>query len=124
MTDIPQCHTQKYRIARKEHKCCECQKLIVVGEKYSYSSGVWDGDPQSFKQCENCYIIASRVATYCATSKWGEELPAYEQLSEWFFNSMCRDYKGRKFLEGEAENIGVSAENLNKLLKINLDELD
>lgn len=32
------------RTARKPHKCEYCQKDIMIGEKYSYESGKFEGD--------------------------------------------------------------------------------
>ncbi len=57
MSEIPSCFTQVNRKARKDHKCCECFETIQKGETYSYTSGVWDGTGQSFKQCTNCHEI-------------------------------------------------------------------
>ena len=50
----PECMTQKERKARKTHVCIECRGAIVPGEKYEYTSGIWDGDPSSFKTCLAC----------------------------------------------------------------------
>lgn len=54
MSDAPSAFRQVTRTARKVHKCCECRRQIVVGEKYVYSSGIWSGDPSDFKQCALC----------------------------------------------------------------------
>lgn len=42
------------RIARKLHKCEYCQKEIMVGEKYSYESGKFDGDFFTRTLCVQC----------------------------------------------------------------------
>lgn len=47
------------RTARKAHRCCECHKIINPGEQYRYDSGIWDGEPQSFKTCLDCVSIQS-----------------------------------------------------------------
>lgn len=49
----------KEQIARKKHRCCECEKTIQIGERYSYFSGLWiryDGSTHfgAFKTCFKC----------------------------------------------------------------------
>jgi hypothetical protein len=53
----PDAFVQKVRRARKEHVCCECGKDICPGEKYQVSSGVWDGEPDRYKQCLHCAAV-------------------------------------------------------------------
>lgn len=50
----PSCHKNTWRKARKQHTCVECGQQITKGETYLYHSGVWDGEPASFKQCRLC----------------------------------------------------------------------
>ena len=57
MSELPTCFSVKDRIARKSHKCLECKQEIKPGEKYRYSSGIWDSVPGSFKQCNTCASI-------------------------------------------------------------------
>jgi hypothetical protein len=52
--ESPSCFRQVIRKARRNHKCYECLGEIVPGERYEYSSGVWDGEPASFKVCLSC----------------------------------------------------------------------
>jgi len=44
------------RIAAKDHKCCECNKPIIKGQRYRYISGKWE-DFRVFKMCEACSDI-------------------------------------------------------------------
>lgn len=44
----------KLRKARKVHECCECGHQIQPGATYKYTSGLWEGDWDQFKQCEPC----------------------------------------------------------------------
>lgn len=44
----------KARRARKAHVCDECWAEICVGETYEYTSGIWDGVPQSFHIHTEC----------------------------------------------------------------------
>lgn len=40
--------------ARKVHKCCECQWVINIGERYQRASGKCEGALWSEKTCETC----------------------------------------------------------------------
>jgi hypothetical protein len=46
----------KWRKARKEHKCSACKEMIRAGDRYSYTSGVFDGSGFSYKHCVRCYL--------------------------------------------------------------------
>ena len=58
------------RKARTAHKCCECDDTISPGDKYEYTSGVWDGRGASFKTCLRCAGVRSWYVHEC--------LPTYE----------------------------------------------
>ncbi len=47
--------------ARKDHRCCECQKAIPRGTHYSRIWGVWDGDARGFKVCDRCERIRELI---------------------------------------------------------------
>ena len=47
-------YSSRYQVARKNHKCEECNRIINVGEKYLYVFGVWGGDARAFKTCSHC----------------------------------------------------------------------
>ena len=49
MSEMPSCFSSKLRRAKVWHKCCECRQAINPGDEYRYSSGIWDGEPDSFK---------------------------------------------------------------------------
>lgn len=53
----------KYPVARKEHKCGECRKVIVPGEKYESVSGMYDGHFDTYKTCLDC--VSMRDAFFC-----------------------------------------------------------
>lgn len=113
MCDMPEAFNSVTRKARKNHKCCECGCTIESGEKYQYSSGIWDGKPDSFKQCLNCneiMLLAARLDDY--------EPPAFRELREWFYGFMCIDFKGSDFLNGMAKDIKIEPAKLNRLLNV------
>ena len=41
-------------IARKEHKCCECNEPIIKGQKYEKITALWDGHWETYKTCQPC----------------------------------------------------------------------
>ena len=46
------------RKARKDHKCCECYRVIKAGERYQYVSGIWsDTGFDDFKTCAHCHAM-------------------------------------------------------------------
>jgi hypothetical protein len=59
--DAPECYSEVKRKARKDHRCYECHITIHKGDTYTYISGIWDGRPDSFKNCEACCILKEYV---------------------------------------------------------------
>ena len=118
MSELPTFFNVKNVRARKTHVCCECRDDIGKKEKYVLITGKWDGEIQRFRQCLNCYDIMNK-ATNLAVSK-GDDPPCFMELSDWFYGFMWSGFKGREFVEGLAEDIGVAPENLNKLLKVDI----
>ena len=55
--DGPSCWRSEWRRARKPHTCVGCVETIRPGDRYHYSSGIWDGDPDSFKHCARCWRV-------------------------------------------------------------------
>lgn len=60
------------RKARKPHKCCECRKQILPGEKYEHARGKYEGDMWTADTCLICREIAE--AFYCDGRRFGGEL--------------------------------------------------
>jgi hypothetical protein len=65
----PECSRTVTRRARKEHVCDSCAEDIHAGETYEYTSGIWDGTPESFKWCAAC------VALMTASNLQGGDYP-------------------------------------------------
>jgi len=72
--DTPEFHKAIIRKAIKEHKCCECNRIISIGEKYENVSGSWDGHFSTYKTCEDCLSIRNEL--FC--EGW-----FYEQIFEY-----------------------------------------
>ncbi|KKL21218.1 hypothetical protein LCGC14_2447640 [marine sediment metagenome] len=56
--------------ARKGHKCDECYKNIIPGERYEYIFGTLDGDLFIHKTCLDC--LSLRKAFFCGAWIYGE----------------------------------------------------
>lgn len=115
MSEYPQAFSTKTRTARKAHKCCECGDDINPGDKYQYSSGIWDGEAASYKQCLICWDIIQKV---CEKIGNLDDAPGFGELREYFYSTQCQDYQGVELLFGEAKSFGIKPVDLNKLLKM------
>lgn len=115
MCDMPSAFSTVTRKARKQHLCFECKTEIKPGDMYQYSSGIWDGTPNSFKQCLNCWDIFNAATN---SAGYEDEGPSFGRLKEWFEEFQCRGYTGKEWLDGMSAQIGVDQEKLNMLLRV------
>lgn len=98
--DMPTAFKQKNRKARKQHKCCECHHEINIGEHYEYSSGIWDGEPSSYKTCASCvevrdiYVSLPENETCCFGELACEISDSY--FCEWFGINEYAEQTGTK----------------------------
>lgn len=112
MTIQPSAFQSTKRKAAKEHKCCECDSVIQAGTEYQHSSGIWDGKPDSYKQCLNCDEIWRAVYSHSDVN----EGPSFEQLREHILED--RYQPEAEFLQETAKELGIDAHKLNELLKL------
>jgi hypothetical protein len=96
--------TDEMRTARKEHRCHECRRAILPGEKYSYESGVFDGRFCQYKTCAHCEVVKSWLAGECGGYIYGMvEEDIHEHASEGHYGfdvkklaiGMSRDWRRR-----------------------------
>ena len=71
------------RRARKEHKCCECRRMILPAEEYEHVSGKWEGQVETYKTCQDCLSI--RREFFC-------EGFFYEQMFEYLHEHLNEIY--------------------------------
>ena len=117
------CQSTRFRIARKPHKCCECHNTIKQGDKYAFTSGVWDGEPASFKTCQNCWEIHAQTSRYVnLTPSECDDYPCFGGLINWFDDRISIHFKGEDFVRTMAEDIQVEPQKLAALLCIELTE--
>lgn len=83
--------------AKKEYKCCECYRMISIGEKYGKTRGVWDGQFITFKTCEHCLVARNWIQDECGGYVYGMLL---EDLREHRDNSYddTADPKLRRYI--------------------------
>lgn len=113
-TEMPETVREIRRKARKQHKCCECASTIEAGDEYVYISGVWNGEPRSFKQCRNCaYAFA-----YCNNDVRSElqleadEGPGLGDLWNWIDEYAETDDDGvvRNWIREELKSEGIECD--------------
>ena len=74
--------------ARKPHSCECCGKKIEVGEKYSYTSGKFEGD---FFTRELCLVCAGILNKFSLESS--EETFDWWEVDDWLKEKYCNDCK-------------------------------
>jgi hypothetical protein len=57
----PSVYEESEQAARKEHRCCECRRIIRRGERYHAAFGVWVSVAERYKWCDGCETLR---ATY------------------------------------------------------------
>ncbi len=88
------CHGGRLRVARVQHRCCECPASIEPGEAYEYYSGVWDGVGQSFKTCLPC--AEERLVYVEILEPYPEEWPPFGHLQSEMSADGYWDYHPRR----------------------------
>lgn len=90
-TDCDPCEVARsvIRTARREHHCHECREQIRPGQRYEYTSGIFEGEPFSQKVCLFCVEIGN--ALYCDGRAFGM---LWEDIEDQIFaerqmNSAC-----------------------------------
>lgn len=101
IADPPEVFREKDRVARKPHECCECRQTIEAGTVYSYASGVWEGQGESYKTCKPCYAMRQLV------QDWLCEYPPFGDLREWVTETVKDDKTLRDMVEDWLQRRGV-----------------
>jgi hypothetical protein len=55
----------KDRFAIKNHRCGECGRTIMAGEKYHYDTTIYEGSRDSFKTCGHCMVGRAWLLKNC-----------------------------------------------------------
>lgn len=106
MSDVetPEFISQSIRLARVNHKCCECYQVITRGSKYECTSGKWDGRVHVYKTCMHCADLRVSAEKRNGIISFGELAVS---ISEEF----TRAFGPREF----AEKHGLSKEHVQVL---------
>lgn len=103
MCEMPTVYGCDHPKARKEHTCYECRGKISIGETYHKHHGIWDGEADTFKVCNDCEVLRA----VCDKDEPDPEFrTAFGQLCESVFESggadLIRSYLGIKRKRGAA----------------------
>ncbi len=60
MSDYPKFYREGIIRSRKEHKCCECNGVILNRQDYHYFVGLWD-DFDTWKTCFHCNELREEI---------------------------------------------------------------
>jgi hypothetical protein len=58
-------------VAKKEHKCGECTRVIRSGEKYLRERFVFDGEPSTHRTCSHCQVVRHWLSGECGGWVYG-----------------------------------------------------
>lgn len=103
MPSVYQCDRPK---ARKEHKCCECDGAIRVGEHYRKHHGIWNGEPGTYKVCDQCEDLRTLVDAGIAHP---EDRTAFGELHESVFESREREWINAYLSNSRARGAAIPA---------------
>ncbi len=77
---FPTLYEERERIARKPHRCVECQKVIAQGDAHRWAKGLWDGTWGEHRWCLECEALREEARRYDVLD---DEQPAFGYLLEW-----------------------------------------
>lgn len=108
MNDMPECSAWLNRKARKDHKCTSCGAVIEKGTTYTYISGIWNGEPESYKLCDNCAAIVSDFKKMDKSLGWDEGPTLCRGgVGAWLQDFMYRGWHGEEAAKDISDLFGV-----------------
>ena len=117
MNEMPSVCNDKTRKARKDHKCSNCGESITKYSNYHYISGIWNGYPNGFKLCNNCYSVISNFREMDKDISYedGPDLGRHG-ISCWLQGFLCVGYQGKEAAEDMAKRLKVPVSYIEKLI--------
>src|SRR5690554_6021028 len=58
-------------VARKVHRCGECQREIQPGEQYEKIVGIFEGQMDTYKTCLHCVAVREWLSQVCGGWLYG-----------------------------------------------------
>ena len=120
MNDMPECSRSTKRKARKNHKCSNCGAVIEKGTDYEFISGIWSGEPQSFKMCNNCEKVFDNFKLMDKNLGY-EDGPTLDRggIGCWLQDFMCYSWHGEKAAQDIAKLFDVPVDYVRRVCGIN-----
>lgn len=82
---------EQWRTARKPNRCDECKRPILIGHRYEFAAGCWDGDWSAYKTCEQCVEIRKAFAcdgSWTYTTLWEDLENGFPTLTTGCFEQL------------------------------------
>ena len=84
---MPAFYSYSERVARKQHRCCECHAPILVGEKHFFATGKWDGELSSHRQ----HLLCMEACVFIRDNLNDWECLAFGELFDWWWDCGRRE---------------------------------
>lgn len=97
-SEMPILFRQASRVARKEHACVECRNRIEPREKYHDCSGLWVDGWDSYKICDLCEDLRTRLFSEHSPEMFPDEMPGFGYVLEFFYDCGCEFCEFEKVL--------------------------
>lgn len=68
--DPPSVLSEWARTARTSHRCTECRGRIEPGERYVRTFGVWGGEADTFRTCQDCTALLEWTRAHIPCFCW------------------------------------------------------
>ena len=62
---------ERHQVARKPHKCHECNRVINIGERYMVERTVYEGEASTHKTCYDCKEKREWLSKECGGFLYG-----------------------------------------------------
>ena len=63
--------SERYRQARKSHRCSECYRTIRAGERYLAETCLFEGEITRHKTCSHCEVVREWLVKECSGFLYG-----------------------------------------------------
>lgn len=58
-------YEERFRTARKEHRCTACKRAILPGHRYCAVFTLYDGSTVTYKRCGSCQRLHEHLVELC-----------------------------------------------------------